>query len=242
MNTPATSGADPGAPAAVSDLSVVSASVVFGAGCAVEEFCVLGRHGPDAATVLGAGATIRSHTVIYAGNTIGARFATGHHVLIREHNTIGDDVSIGSLTVVEHHVTIASGVRIHSQCFIPEYSVLEEGCWVGPRVTLTNAPFPRCPDVSKCMAGVTIGRDARVGANATILPGVHIGARALIGAGAVVTRDVPPGAVVVGTAARVTKSIADLVCPAGLDHRPYPPAPGPAPGPAPAQPTVQPGE
>ena len=57
----------------------------------------------------------------------------------------------------------------------------------------------------------------------TILPGVRIGERALIGAGAVVTKDVAPGAVVVGTAARPVKSIDDLLCPAGADHRPYPP-------------------
>jgi acetyltransferase-like isoleucine patch superfamily enzyme len=146
-------------------------------------------------------------------------------VLLRESNTIGDNVSIGSLSVVEHHVTIGAGVRIHSQCFIPEYSVLEDGAWIGPRVTLTNVPFPRCPDVAQCLRGVRVGRDARVGANVTILPGVHIGERALIGAGAVVTKDVPAGTVVVGTAARAVKSIDELLCPVGLDHRPYPPAP-----------------
>jgi acetyltransferase-like isoleucine patch superfamily enzyme len=208
--------------ATVSPLSVVADGVVFGDGGVVEELCVVGRHGPAGPTVIGPGATIRSHTVIYAGNTIGANFATGHHVLLREANTIGDDVSIGSLSVVEHHVTIGDGVRIHSQCFVPEYSVLEPGAWLGPRVTLTNAPFPRCPDVSACLAGVTVGRDARVGANVTILPGVHIGERALIGAGAVVTRDVPAGMVVTGPAARPVKSVDELLCPVGLDHRPYP--------------------
>jgi acetyltransferase-like isoleucine patch superfamily enzyme len=171
--------------------------------------------------VVGARARIRSHTVLYAGNTIGDGFATGHHVLVREHNTIGTDVSIGSLSVVEHHVTIGDRVRIHSHCFVPEFSVLEDDAWLGPRVTVTNAPFPRCPDVSKCITGVRIGRAARVGANVTILPGVHIGERALIGAGAVVTKDVAPGAVVVGTAARQTKTVDELVCPVGLDHRPY---------------------
>ncbi|MFC7479988.1 hypothetical protein ACFQX7_08040 [Luedemannella flava] len=53
---------------------------------------------------------------------------------------LGDDVSIGSLSVVEHHVSIGDRVRVHSQCFIPEYSVLEDDAWLGPRVTLTNAP------------------------------------------------------------------------------------------------------
>ncbi len=211
----------------IAPMSVVAPEVEFGPDCRVEELCIVGRHtgatGGSARTVIGAGSVLRSHTVLYAGSVIGERFQTGHHVLVRESNTIGDNVSIGSLSVVEHHVTIGTGVRIHSQCFIPEYSVLEDGAWIGPRVTLTNVPFPRCPDVSKCLRGVHIERNARVGANVTILPGARTGARAPIGAGAVVTKDVAPGAVVVGTAARAVKSIDDLLCPVGLDHRPYPP-------------------
>jgi acetyltransferase-like isoleucine patch superfamily enzyme len=184
---------------------------------AIEEFCVV-RPGSS----FGPGATLRSHTVVYAGNRIGARFSTGHHVLVRESNIIGDDVSVGSLSVIEHHVTIGHRVRIHSQCFVPEYTVLEDDAWIGPRVTFTNAPFPKCPSVATCLRGVHVGRAARVGANATILPGVRIGERAVIGAGSVVTRDVPPGAVVVGNPGRAVKTLDDLVCPAGLDHRPYP--------------------
>ncbi len=168
-------------------------------------------------TVIGEGALLRSHTVVYAGSRIGARFQTGHHVLVREAGEIGDDVSVGTGSVVEHHVRIGHRVRLHTGTFVPEYTVLEDDCWIGPRVVLTNAPFPRCPDVAACMRGVRVERGAKLGANVTVLPGVVVGAGALVGAGAVVTRDVPPRAVVAGNPARLT-------CPAGLPHRPYPPA------------------
>lgn len=157
-----------------------------------------GRKPGDLPTRIGPGSVIRSHTVIYAGNRIGARFQTGHHVMIREENEIGDDVSIGTGTVVEHHVRIGDGARIHSQAFIPEYSVLEAGCWIGPNVVLTNAKYPNRPDTKRNLRGVTVGKNAVVGANVTILPGVLIGAGALIGAGTVVTRDVPAGALYYG--------------------------------------------
>jgi acetyltransferase-like isoleucine patch superfamily enzyme len=155
--------------------------------------------------VLGAGCVIRSHTVIYAGNRIGSELQTGHHVVIREENTIGDHVSIGTHSIVEHHVHMGDGVRLHSRVFVPEYSVLEAGCWLGPGVMVTNARYPLSKGVKDRLEGAIIEAGAIIGANATLLPGVRVGARALVGAGAVVTKDVPPGAVVAGNPARVVK-------------------------------------
>src|SRR5207302_11309531 len=139
-----------------------------------------------------------SHTVIYSGNQIGRGFQTGHGVVVREENEIGDDVSLGTGCVIEHHVRIGNNVRLHSNVFVPAYSVLEDGCWLGPNVVLTNAKYPRSARVKEHLVGPRIERGAKIGANATLLPGVRIGRDALVGAGAVVTRDVPEGAVVVG--------------------------------------------
>ena len=58
-------------------------------------------------------------------------------------------------------------------------------------------------------APVAIGRNVWIGSNATILPGVHIGDDAVVAAASVVTKDVPAGAVVVGSPARVVRSVTD---------------------------------
>jgi acetyltransferase-like isoleucine patch superfamily enzyme len=190
-------------------------NVHFGEGAAIGDFVVVGEPPRGKApgeleTHIGDRAVIRSHTVIYAGNHIGENFQSGHGVLIREENEIGDDVSIGSHSIVEHHVRIGNGVRLHSNVFVPEFSVLEEDCWLGPNVVVTNARYPRSRNVKEQLRGATIKRRARIGANATLLPGVVVGENALVGAGAVVLEDVPPNAVVVGNPARVVKSVLDI--------------------------------
>ena len=204
-------------------------NVVLGEDCTVGDFAVIGvpparREPGELQTRIGAGAKIRSHTVIYAGNRIGGGFASGHGALIREENTIGDGVSIGSHAIVEHHVTIGNGVRIHSGAFVPEFCVLEDNCWIGPNAVLTNVLHPLCPEVPRCIKGATLRRGAKVGANATVLPGVCIGEMAIVAAGAVVTRDVPARAVVAGSPARVVKTIDELTCPWDYVAHPYPPA------------------
>jgi len=193
--------------------STVGAYVVIGE-------CGRGRDPAAAVTVIGARAVIRSHSVIYAGNRIGDDFSAGHGVLVREDNRIGHRVSIGSHSVVEHHVTIGDGVRLHSGVFVPEYSLLDDECWLGPFVVLTNARYPRSRAVKETLCGPRVGRRAKIGAGAVLLPGVVVGEDALVGAGAVVVKDVPPGAVVVGNPARVLRQLGDIAAyrPTGGDE------------------------
>ncbi len=190
-------------------------NVEMGEGVEIDDFVIIGKppkgkQPGEIKTIIGDNAVIRSHTVIYAGNKIGCSFQSGHHVTIRECNDIGDNVSIGTGSCVEHHVEIRDNVRIHSQAFVPEYSVLEENCWIGPNVVLTNAKYPRSRNVKEELKGPVIKENAKIGANSTILPGRIIGKNSLVGAGTVVVKDVPDKSVVVGNPGKMIGSIDDI--------------------------------
>jgi acetyltransferase-like isoleucine patch superfamily enzyme len=190
-------------------------AVLLGGGATLGQYVVIGVPPRGAApgqlqTVIGPDALIRSHTVIYSGNVIGARLETGHGVMIRESNRIGDDVSIGTHSVIEHDIRIGNRVRIHSGVFVPEFSILEDDCALGPGVVFTNALYPLSPGVKKTLRGPHLLPGAKIGANATLLPGVTIGRNSLVGAGAVVLRDVPDDKVVVGNPARIVKNVSDI--------------------------------
>ncbi len=82
--------------------------------------------------------------------------------------------------------------------------------FIGHGVTFVNDKTPRATTDTGDPQGaedwtplpVVVERRASIGSGALVLGGVRIGADALAGAGAVVTKDVAPGAVVVGVPAR----------------------------------------
>lgn len=199
----------------VSNTAIIYPNVIFGQNCVIEDFVIIGTppkgYVPGALeTIIGDNALIRSHTVIYAGNKIGNNFETGNKVNIRELNEIGNDVSVGTLSVIEHDVKIGNGVRIHTQVFIPEFTILEERCWIGPNVVMTNAKYPKSLNVKEELNGPHVKKNAIIGANSTLLPGVVIGEYALVGAGSVVTREVPEKGVVIGNPAKIINTVDDL--------------------------------
>ena len=107
-----------------------------------------------------------------------------------DHFFIEGDVDVGDRVTVKSGVQLWDGVRLGNDVF------------VGPNVTFTNDKFPRSRRWPEAFDDAS--RDsASIGANATILPGVTIGRNAMVGAGAVVTKEVPRNAIVYGNPARI---------------------------------------
>lgn len=209
----------------ISKSAIIYPEVRIGKGSSVGDYSIVGHplRGKKAVekTTIGSGAVIRSHTVIYAGNRIGKNFQTGHGVMVRESNDIGNNVSVGTGSCIEHHVNIGDDVRVHSHAFIPEYTVLKDGSWIGPNVVITNVLHPLCPKAKACARGARIMKNAKIGANTTICPDITVGEGALVGAGSTVTRDVRPGEVVCGNPAKAVKNIDELRCRFKLIDKPY---------------------
>lgn len=159
---------------------------------------------------LGAGARLRSGTVLYDGSTIGRRLETGHGVVIREGCEVGDGVSVWTNSVIDYGCRIGNRVKIHCNCYVAQYSELEDDVFLAPGVTIANDLYPGDRRSAQLMAGPRIESGAQIGVNVTILPFVRIGAGALIGAGSVVTRDIPPAVVAFGNPAMPRRDVTDL--------------------------------
>jgi acetyltransferase-like isoleucine patch superfamily enzyme len=126
--------------------------------------------------------------------------------------SVGDDSRVGAFVEIQKNASVGARCKISSHTFVCEGVTIEDEVFVGHGVVFINDKDPRAtadgrPQTEADWQVVTtrVCRGASIGSGAVILAGVTVGAGALVGAGAVVTRDVPPGAVVVGNPARVLR-------------------------------------
>ncbi|WP_417806910.1 sugar O-acetyltransferase [Thioclava sp.] len=107
------------------------------------------------------------------------------------------------------NIKLGDQVYLNAGCIILDCATVTIGdqCQLGPNVQIYCAehhqdPIKRTDEGLEIAHPVYIGKRVWIGGGAIILAGVTIGEGAVIGAGSVVTKDVAPGAVVVGNPAR----------------------------------------
>lgn len=122
--------------------------------------------------------------------------------------SIGDEVSIGSGSIICGFSTLTSNIKVGRYFHSNIYSYVAHDCVIGDFVTFA-------PSV-KCNGNVHIDDYAYIGTGAILKQGtaekpLKIGRGAIVGMGAVVTKNVAPGAIVVGNPATVMQPRQDLI-------------------------------
>ena len=135
------------------------------------------------------------------GRLIGAHVDDSVTVFPPFYSDFGKNITLGK------RIFINSGCRFQDQGGV----VIGDDCLIGHNTVLATLNHDLDPSRRADMrpAPIIIGANVWVGANATVLPGVKIGDNAVVAAASVVTKDVPENTVVVGSPARVVRSVTD---------------------------------
>ena len=124
---------------------------------------------------------------------------------------VGDDTRIGSFVEIQRNAHVGARCKISSHSFICEGVVIEDEVFVGHGVMFINDRLPRAAtggsvqtDADWELLPTRVMQGASLGSGAVILGGVTIGRNAMVGAGAVVTKNVPDDSIVAGVPARLS--------------------------------------
>ncbi|MDE7160024.1 MAG: galactoside O-acetyltransferase [Muribaculaceae bacterium] len=121
----------------------------------------------------------------------------------------GSRVEIPLTAVRPHNVRIGRNVVIMPGCLMMAAGgiTVDDGAMIAANVQLISNNHDLYERQVITCKPVHIGKNAWIGAGATILPGVTVGDNAVVGAASVVTKDVEADTIVAGNPARLIKRI-----------------------------------
>ena len=121
----------------------------------------------------------------------------------------GGWIMSGLTGVCFHHVKIGKNVMIMNNCLMMARGgiTIDDGAMIAANVQLISNNHDLHDRQLLLCKPVHIGKNAWVGAGATILPGVTVGDNAVVAAGAVVTKNVAPNTIVGGNPAKFIKMV-----------------------------------
>ncbi len=200
--------------------AVVHSGTSVGEGCVIEDGAVLGkrprlRPGSSAAggelwaLVLDPEVTVCCGAVLYAGARIEHRAIIGDQSQVRERSVVGSRSVVGRASCVDFGAVVGSRVLIQTSVYVTGGSVVEDDVFLGPGVLTTNDHAMGRHPQGEPLLGPVFKRACRVGGGVVLLPGVTIGEEAFVAAGSLVTRDVGDREVVMGSPARVVRTVPD---------------------------------
>ena len=128
---------------------------------------------------------------------VNARIEPG--AIIRDKVEIGDGAVIMMGAILNIGAVVGKGTMIDMGTVLGGRATVGDRCHIGAGTVLAGVVEPASA------TPVIVEDDVVIGANAVVIEGIRIGKGAVVAAGAVVIEDVPAGAVVAGSPARVVK-------------------------------------
>lgn len=157
----------------------------------IGERCVIGPNARLSNARLGDCVTIRESVIL--DSTIGNGVTVGPFAHLRNQTVLADNVHVGNFVEVKNS-KLGKGVKAGHLTYLGDAQVGEDANIGAGTITCNYDGVRKNP--------TTIGRNAFIGSNTSLVAPVNVGDGALTGASAVVTKDVSPGERVAGNPAR----------------------------------------
>ncbi len=168
----------------------LSADTTFGKDVVIEPYVVFGEK-----VTVEDGAVIHSFSHL-AGAHVGKKCSVGPFARLRPGTRLGEGARIGNFVEVKESA-IAAGAKANHLSYIGDASV-------GANANI-GAGTITCNYDGSAKHRTTIGKDAFIGSNSSLVAPVEVGDGAYVGSGSVITGDVPVDALALARARQVVK-------------------------------------